>query len=274
MERARRWEAREQDVFVSVFSGFAYADVPEVGAAVMVMTNSDQALADLIADDMSSYIWKRRAEFAARKLPKTREGVSQAIAAARSGKTPVIIADHSDRTGNSTHILRELILQKAENFCIATLADERAVGGFARNHRVGDKVDIEVGGYADQFAGEPVRIGGLLEFLGPYSPFETVAVVHLEGNNRVILTPVLHQVTSPEIFQDLGIDLSELEIISLKSRVHFRRGFHETGIAGAIVEIDAPGLGPADLSLVPYQNIPEIYPLSGLDWSPSTGSRN
>jgi microcystin degradation protein MlrC len=116
MERARRWENRRPDAFVSVFFGFAYADVPDVGATVMVMTNDDQALADEIADDMAAYIWRVRADFAGRKLPKTEEGVALAVAAARTGKTPVVIADHADRTGNSTHILEALIRQEAANF--------------------------------------------------------------------------------------------------------------------------------------------------------------
>ncbi|HUU51671.1 MAG TPA: MlrC C-terminal domain-containing protein, partial [Candidatus Heimdallarchaeota archaeon] len=56
--------------------------------------------------------------------------------------------------------------------------------------------------------------------------------------------------------------LEELDIIVLKSRVHFRRGFHETGLAGSIFEVDAPGLGPADLTVLPYKNIPkDIYPV-------------
>ena len=60
MERARRWESRERDVYVSVFYGFPWADVPDVGATVQVMTNNDQELADTIADDMSDFIWRVR----------------------------------------------------------------------------------------------------------------------------------------------------------------------------------------------------------------------
>ena len=64
------------------------------------------------------------------------------------------------------------------------------------------------------------------------------------------------------IFNTLNIDLEKLDIISLKSRVHFRRGFYESGFAGAIYEIDAPGLGPADLTTIEYKNIPkDIYPV-------------
>ncbi len=81
-------------------------------------------------------------------------------------------------------------------------------------------------------------------------------------NNRVILTPQLHQVTTPGIFGRLGIDLGEVDMVVLKSRVHFRRGFVETGLAGAVVIVDAPGLGPADLSTIDYRNVPEgLYPL-------------
>jgi microcystin degradation protein MlrC len=262
MERARRWECRRPDAFVSVFFGFAYADVPDVGATVNVMTNDDQALADEIADDMANYIWRVRAEFAGRKLPKTEEGVAMAIAAARAGKTPVVIADHADRTGNSTHILEALIRQEAGNFCIATIADKKCIDTIVAGAAVGETVTVDVGGYADRFAGKPVPIEGTVEYLGKYRHFDIVAVLHFGANNRVIVTPTLHQVTTPEIFDILGIDLDACEIVSLKSRVHFRRGFHETGLAGAIIEIDTPGLGPADLTTLEYENVPkDLYPI-------------
>lgn len=261
MERARRWECRYPGVYVSVAFGFAYADVPDVGATVMVVTNNDQELADRIADDMSGYIWRMRKVFAGKKLPKTKEGVALAIQAAMEGKTPVVIADHSDRTGGSTHILEELIRQKARNFCIATLRDERAIAEIQAKTKVGDRISIDVGGWTDKFAGNPVRIEGKVEFIGP-SPRGTVVVLLFGENNRVILTPVLTQVTTPDFFEPLGIEVKDLDIVVLKSRVHFRRGFYETGLAGAIFEVDAPGWGPADLTLLPYKNIPkDIYPV-------------
>lgn len=261
MERARRWENRNRNVFVSVAFGFAYADVPDVGATVMVVTNNDQPLSDRIADDMSDYIWRVRKEFAGKKLPKTKEGVALAIKAANDGNIPVVIADHSDRTGGSTHILEELIRQGAKNFCIATLRDEKAVEELKSNHKTGDNISISLGGYSDKFAGNPVKIKGKVEFLGRYGK-ETAAVILFGDNNRVILTPQLNQVTGTYIFEPLGINFNDIDIVVLKSRVHFRRGFYETGIAGAIFEVDAPGWGPADLSLLPYKNIPkDIYPI-------------
>jgi len=261
MERARRWECLEKDVFVSVAFGFAYADVPDVGATVMVVTNNDQELADKIADDMNDYIWRNREAFAGKILPKTREGVRLAINAARAGKTPVIIADHSDRTGGSSQILEELIRQRAKNFCITTLRDEKAVAKIMAENKVGDKIKINVGGYSDKFAGNPVPIDGIVEFAGKLRN-DDIVVVKFGNNNRVILTPHLNQVTDTGIFDNLNINLDNIDIVILKSRVHFRRGFHETGIAGSIFEVDAPGWGPADLTTLPYKNIPDnLYPI-------------
>lgn len=267
MERARRWENRVPDVFVSVAFGFAYADVPDVGATVMVVTNDDEKLANEIADDMSDYIWRRRHDFAGKRMPKTEKGVKLAIQAAAKGNTPVVVADHSDRTGNASHILAELIKQRAKRFCIATIADQRAMKLLERvGAQGGEPISIQVGGWADQFAGQPVTVNGVVDYIGPYRHFDSVAVIRFGENNRVIITPRLHQVTDVSIFEPLGIPLEELDIIVLKSRVHFRRGYHETGIAGAIIEVDAPGLGPADLTTIEYKNIPEdLYPIHRRD---------
>ena len=81
--------------------------------------------------------------------------------------------------------------------------------------------------------------------------------------NHLILTPVLDQVTDPGILEDLKIGLANCYYVVIKSRVHFWRGFVEDGLAKAVVVIDAPGLGPADLSTIPYKNAPvkELYPL-------------
>lgn len=261
MERARIWEERTRDAYVSVAYGFAYADVPDIGATVMVITNDDQKLADRIADDMSDFIWKRREAFAGKTLPKTEEGVRLAIAAARAGKVPVVVADHSDRTGNSTWILAELVRQGARNFCITTLSDERALGEL-KAKKPGDRVGVSVGGWAEQTSGRPVKIDGTLEWMGKYEQMDPVAVIRFGENNRVILTPVLHQVTDPGIFRPLGIDLSKLDIIVLKSRVHFWRGFVEDGLAKAVFQVDAPGLGPADVTSIPYKFAPRtLYPI-------------
>lgn len=272
-ERARKWEREEGVYHLSVAFGFAYADVPDVGATVIAVTNRDQELAERAAQDISDYIWELREPLANKKVPKTREGVARAIDAAKAGETLVVIADHADRSGDATHILRELIEQGASDFCVATLADEEAIQKIQTEARVGDQVTVAVGGYATELAGKPVDVTGSVEHLGEVNyvatgPLERgatrrlgyVAVLGFGDNNHVILTPALHQVKDDAIFAAVGLSLDELAIIAIKSRVHFRAYYQD--VAGTIVEVDAPGLGPADLTGLDYRNIPkEIYPL-------------
>ena len=106
MERARRWEAREDDAFVSIFYGYPWSDVPDVGATVQVMTNDDQELADLIADDMNDFIWRVREDFAVAGYPLPEEAAAQVRTAVGADLTPVAVGDHSDRMGDATHIFK------------------------------------------------------------------------------------------------------------------------------------------------------------------------
>jgi microcystin degradation protein MlrC len=274
MARARAWEAKEPDVYcVSVAFGFAYADVPDVGATVLVVTNDNPALAQQVAQDMNDFIWHLREPFAGKTLPKTQEGVAQAMAAAKAGQVPVIIADHSDRVGDSTHILHELLAQGATGFCVASLADAKAIQDLQARANVGDEVRLNVGGWAPEWAGTPVDMSGTVTFLGeceftlvgPMSHgqrqrLRTVALLDLGHNNHVLITPTLFQLLDDAVLHAVGLNPATIDILAIKSRVHFRAFYEER--AGRIVEIDAPGLGAADLTQHHYENIPpDLYPL-------------
>lgn len=266
MERARRLEATVPGAFVSVCFGFAYADVPTAGATVYAMTDGDPELAERMAEGISDYVWEQREPFANKSLPDTETGVQQAIDAVDAGETPVVLADHADRIGDSTHVLRELVEQGASEFVVATINDESAIEEIAETAGEGDRVSVAVGGHAERLAGEPVELDAEVEYLGSYdterSHYERIAVLRFGENNRVILTPELHQVTAPDILDELGIPYED-SIVAIKSRVHFQRGFVETGVAGEVVVVDAPGIGPADLTELDYQNVPaDLYPLS------------
>ncbi|MFP4646235.1 MAG: M81 family metallopeptidase [Candidatus Bipolaricaulota bacterium] len=263
-ERARRWEDRKEDVFVSVAFGFAYADVVNAGATVMVITDDDRELAEEIAEDMSTYMWKKRRKFFEKELPNTEEAVRRGLQLVEKGKAPILLADHADRLGTSTHLLQELIDQGARRFGFATLKDKRALGILRSEAKEGDQVEIEVGKDDDPYSGDPVKISGEVEYLDQYKKFDIMAVIKFGDGNRLFLTPELHQVTTPQFFDDLGIDLErDIEIIVLKSRVHFRRGFLETSLVKEAIEVEAPGLGPADLTKLDYKNAPkDLYPLT------------
>src|SRR6186713_2636790 len=60
VQRALVWEAREPDVYVNFYYGFAFADVAEVGMCFQVMTNGNAELATHVADDMAITAWRLR----------------------------------------------------------------------------------------------------------------------------------------------------------------------------------------------------------------------
>ena len=127
MERARRWEAEHPEAYVSVFFGYPWSDVPDVGATVQVMTNDDQDLADRIADDMSDFIWRQRETFAGGSFPKPDEAARLVKQALARGEGPVAVGDYSDRPGDATHILKAFEAAGITNVLYGTITDPAAL---------------------------------------------------------------------------------------------------------------------------------------------------
>ncbi len=265
MERARRWEDREKDAFVSVFYGFPWSDVPDAGATVHVMTNNDQALANLIADDMSEYIWRMRKEFANGKFPMPGEAIKRTIEAIDQGAVPVVLGDYSDRPGDATWILKELIDNEVNGVLYAALRDERALAALEKDEaQPGDSFDREVGGFTGEQAGSPIRIRGKVRYFGPAWGYDKIAIIEFGINNLLIITPTYEQVRTVKRLEIAGINPDDYDVFVVKSRVHFRRGFDETGYAKTILVVDAPGpwFGTLRLDALDYQFAPidKMYP--------------
>ncbi len=268
MERARRWESRLPDVFVSVFYGFPWSDVPDVGTTVHVMTNGDQNLADSIADDMEEYIWRVREDFALGGYPMPKEAVVQTKAALAEGRGPVVLGDYSDRPGDATWILDELIKQDVSGVLYGALTDANVLEELEVSEaQPGDDFDMMVGGYTGAQAGEKVRIQGKLRYFGEYRGYDKTAIVEFGNNNALFITPTYTQLLYPEQLRVGGINPDDYQVFVVKSRVHFRRGFDETGYAKEVIVVDAPGdwYGTIRLDALDYQYAPiaELYPFDG-----------
>jgi len=262
MERARRWEAREDKAFVSVFYGYPWSDVPDVGATIHVMTDNDQELADRIADDMNDFFWRVREDFALGKYPQPNEAAVIVRQAVADGATPVAVGDHSDRPGDATHILRAFEEAGIGRVLYGTVTDPGVLESLREaGAQAGDPFDMEVGGFTPS-GGTPTRIQGTLTYFDEGFSYDRVAVVEFGEGNVVVITPTYEQVTQPERFGFLPMELDRFDVIVVKSRVHFRRGFDETGFAKTIVVVEAPGpfVGTTFLDALPYEHVD----LSGL----------
>jgi microcystin degradation protein MlrC len=263
VHRALVWEARKSDAYVNVFFGFPYADVPDVGMTIQVLTNGNSQLARSIAADMAQTAWREReALLTSTKVMTIREGVALAKEAVTRGDTPVVLADHSDRSGYATWLLKEIIAQDLSNTLVATIADANATKKLKeQGAKSGDMFDMEVGGLVDDSAGEPVRIRGTI--LNTNEGYGQVAI-KFGRNNVLVLSTYLVQIMEPSSLTGIGLDASTLDVIAIKSRVHFRRGFHDSSFAKTILLVEPvePFLGTVRLDGLKYENVDlkKFYP--------------
>lgn len=266
MARARRWEDQYPGVFVSVFLGFPWADVPDVGTAVQVMTNGDQKLAEEAANDVAALIWRLRERYASpQNYPLPADAVRQTEAAIRNGATPVVLADYWDRPGDGTWTLQALVERHVGKVLYAALTDAPALDAiFSADLQPGARFDREVGGYTGESAGRPVRITGTLRWKGARWGYERVAVIDFGPGNVLVLTPAYQQITMPEQLRFANLDPDSFDVFVLKTRAHFRRGFDDNGYAKTIMIVDAPGdwFGTTRLGALRYEHAPirQLYP--------------
>lgn len=267
MERARRWEAREKDAFVSVFYGFPWSDVPDVGTTVHVMTNNDSELANTIADDMAEFIWRVREDFAGGSFPMPDDAVAQTVDAIKKGAVPVVLGDYSDRPGDATWILQELMAKDVGKVIYAALRDEKALAALKVTGAVpGDPFDMKVGGYTGEQAGRPVRVNGKVRYFGEGWGYDEIAIIEFGKGSLLFIVPTYTQIRTLGPLRIAGINPDDYDVFVVKSRVHFRRGFDETGYAKTIIVVDAPGpwFGTTRLDALDYQHAPidKLYPFT------------
>jgi len=150
----------------------------------------------------------------------------------------------------------------------ATIADRTAVQAVvAKGLRAGDPFDMDVGGRADESAGPPVRITGTIAGVAQLAGKHWVSVAFAR-NNVVLISEYLTQVMDPlDLKAAPGIAIDRFKVFAIKSRVHFRRGFDDSGFAKTIllVEPEQPFLGTVRLEALPYRHVDlsKFYPYGG-----------
>lgn len=271
VQRALTWEAREPDLFVNVFFGFPWADVPDAGMTIQVLTNGKPDLAKSVAEDMAQWTWsKREALLNTTRIIGMKEAVQQAKQAVSAGASPVALADYSDRSGGATWLLSEILAANLTRTLIATIASPKTIEALVQTGaKAGDAFDMEVGGRLDESAGDPIRVTGTIHSIvqnsggGRHKGQQWYLIAFGEGN-VLILSPYLAQVLEPKELWNLGLSPDDFDIVAVKSRVHFRRGFDDSGYAPTIllVEPPEPYMGTVRLDALQYEHLSltDYYP--------------
>ncbi len=266
MSKVREIEAEDGISYVMINPGFPYCDVAHAGFSVVVATDNDEKLAEEKATELEDMAWDSRDGFARRCLP-VEEALDEALRPEyeyRSG--PVVLADEGDAVfggspGNGVSILRGLLDRRIDGgavFLLEPSAVEKAIAS-----GVGTSVKLTLGGTID----EPLDVEGTVKLItdGVFDPivlrnrvdkhtFEMGKTATLRSNgNDIVLISKPAQFNFLEEWRSVGVEPLRKRILVIKSPVHYREHFEP--VASKIIEVDTPGLTPANLKRLSYKNV-------------------
>ena len=256
---------------VTLFMGFAYADVPEIGATVLAIADGDEALAIRTAERISArLVEEREALYNAAPLFDPDTALDKAAELLAQGVRPIVLLEHADRGNDSTHLLQTMLDRGVPRTAVPYLHDPIAAMA-AGSSGLGGQLMTTLGGKSSEMAGFPVLFTGFIKYTGelrysitgPYRTGETndLGLSAVIDNGKIAVIVTSHSMTAVDTdpFTQCGLDINEFDIIVLRSKTHFRAAYEP--IAGAILIVDTPDWGPADLIGLPYRNVPPgIFP--------------
>jgi microcystin degradation protein MlrC len=265
IEVANEMQRRPNVLSVSVFEGFPYADVEELGMSFIVITDNDPALADDLVKSLAMTAWNLRSEFLGHGVD-----IEEALRRAdQSASGPVVLLDVGDNVGggspaDSTHVLAVAQRLNTRNLfhsvCDPASVTECEIAG------IGARITLKVGGKTDKLHGSPVQITGVIKHLddgcfedtgvthGGFRFFNAGprALIHTENDQYILLTSRAMGNTSRAELTSAGIDPKSLKVIVAKG-VHSPRGAFEP-IATEMIQLNTPGCTSADFSSLVYSH--------------------
>ena len=280
MEHLEAVRQRPGILTASLWQGFPYADVQEMGAAVTVVSDGDPAAAQREANGIALALWEMRAELQV-DLPN----VPDAVARAQRLPPPVCLLDVGDNVGGGSAgdgtALAAALQRGGDGKAFVCTYDPESVAaaeaagtGATRSFRIGGKTDRLHGDtlvlecrVRDLFDGrfyEPeVRHGGIQH----YDQGRT-ALVESSGGVTIMLTskrvvPVsIHQLT------DFGIDPGSFRCIVAKGVNAPLAAYRE--VCPSFIRVDTPGSTAAAMTGFDFRHRRRpMYPFEpDLRWPP------
>lgn len=277
---------------ISILAGFAPADATTNGMSIVVAARADTdggpAAAEAVARQLAERAWSDRQRYRA-QLTSLDDAIDQAVAVSQNASLPgIILADVADNPGgggrgNTTYLLRRLHEANARDVVIGMMIDPPLA---AEAHGLGegetftakfnrDEENPFSESYSVEVSVERLASGPFLGRRGIYAGRRVnlglCALLKFDGL-EVVVASHRQQCADPVFLERMGIDVSQVRTLVIKSRGHFRAGFDEFFPPEQIYEVDVPGLTTPVLTRLGLKRVPRpIYPLDpDMEWSPST----
>ncbi|BBK36268.1 microcystinase C [Allostella sp. ATCC 35155] len=254
-------EGKDGVLSISVAHGFAFGDVPEVGARMLVVTDDRKEFGDALAEKLGRELWDLRHELKPPGLP-----IDAALDRAVSrNQGTVVVADGADNPGggaggDSTFILRRMIERGITEAALGPIWDPIAVR-MCFNAGEGTRFNLRFGGKVAVTSGQPidatVTVTKLVRnatqtFGREVRAVGDAAAIDVDGIAVVLITNRI-QALGTDLFTNLGIDLAQRRVVVVKSTNHFFAAFGP--MAEEVLYTDAPGPLPRDVRTLPYTKL-------------------
>ncbi|KXF78440.1 microcystin LR degradation protein MlrC-like protein [Paramesorhizobium deserti] len=252
VDRIRAMEGEDGILSISLVHGFMAADVADLGAKIVVITDDRKAEGERLARELGmevfSFRGRARPEFLA-----PREALARAAAHERG---PVVIADVWDNPGggvpgDSTIMTRLALDMGLEGVAVGPLWDPMAVR-LCHAAGKGAHLQLRFGGKTSAVAGDPIDAeveiletvrDAVQSFGDSIVPLGDAAAIRVGGVD-VVLNSNRAQGFSPDLFSNLGIDPLSKKILIVKSTNHFYGAF--APIASQVLYAEVKGPYPSD----------------------------
>jgi microcystin degradation protein MlrC len=285
MEEVSRLEKESGILDISVFVGFAHADVQECGTSILVIGDDKPILAQSIAEKIAQMVWEARLDFYNfRPLIPVEKAVQRAM---ESQDGPIILVDVADNSGGGAPcdntVILETLLKKGAEDAVVPLRDPEAVAK-AFEYGVGSNLELDVGGKIDKRFYKPIRVKVEVKLLsdgkyvirGPHHggynskgkilPKEAWKQADV-GRMALLKTDGIEIIVSEgkvsmerDYYKAAGVDPSERKIVVVRSAQAHRASFE--GISKEIIEVDTPGPCSAIYRGLIFKNVERpIFPL-------------
>ena len=248
----------------SLMLGFPYADVAEMGSAVIAVTDNDRNLARTLANEWGDFLWSRRHDFVAKLIE-----VADAVEFAATHDGPICLLDMGDNVGGGSPgdgtILAHELNRRGVGPAFVCLFDPQAVEQ-ADAAGIGARSRFAVGGKTDDLHGRPLdaefqvvslhdgRFDEPVVRHGGYQSFDQGRTAILRGDRGLTVMLTSRRVPPFSLRQltAFGLDPSSFRAIVAK-------GVHAPVAAYApvckhLLRVNTPGVTTADLSRLQFQH--------------------
>jgi microcystin degradation protein MlrC len=252
-----------------------WLDIPELGSAVLVVADGENAAAERACEQLAADLWQRRIDYLPELTP-----LAEAVRIAHDCREGlVVLSDSADATtsgapGDSTWLLGELLKYDWPRGALVTVVSPEVVAEAAQSG-IGARRSFTLGGVRDHRFSRPLNLPSatverLFEarfvmsgHLGKNLAIDmSRSAVLRQGDVRIIVTPRSGPHFAPELFQAAGIDPFAANVLVAKSPCGFRAVY--AARASKIMVVKAPGCAPSDFWNYEYKKIPRpLWP-----WDP------